>query len=106
MSLRLRNRWSYRGEGERGRERWNWQAFLGDDGTGDLARVTLVEYVLHPTFKNPRRTVTDPANGFEMKTNGWGTFMLRAFVTMNDGDRIKLEHYIVLERDPSTGVSE
>src|SRR5262249_48967022 len=82
MSLRLRNRWQYRGKGKRGEDRWKWQAFLDDDGTGDLGRVSSVEYVLHPTFKIPRRIITDPADGFLLKTGGWGSFVLRAFVDM------------------------
>jgi transcription initiation factor IIF auxiliary subunit len=62
--------------------------------------------VLHPTFRNPRRNIENPVNGFRMKTDGWGIFALRAFVNKRDGSKEKLEHTIVLKRTPSTGVSD
>ena len=100
MTLRIRNRWKYRGD-----DRWDWEAFLEDDGSGQLATVDSVEYILHPTFSNPVREVSSAHNQFKLKTNGWGTFELKAFVNFNDGSRKKLTHNIELYYDPDTGVS-
>ena len=99
--MRIRNRWKYAGD-----DRWDWEAFLDDGGTGQLDAVNSVEYILHPTFKNPLRKITTRNNQFTMKTNSWGTFLLRAFVNMKDGSKKKLTHEIELSYDPEEGVSE
>lgn len=98
--MKLRNRWNYRGE-----DRWDWEAFIDDEGKGDLSDVEYVEYVLHPTFLNPIRRIADPAGGFILRTNGWGTFELSAFVHRKNGTIKKLTHNLKLSRDPGEGVS-
>lgn len=100
MSLRIRNKWKYKDS-----NRWDWEAFIDDDGSGELEDVDYVEYVLHPTFPNPIRKVKDPNNKFELKTNGWGTFNLKAFAVKNDGSKVKMEHVIELSKDPEDGIS-
>lgn len=100
MALKLRNRWHHKGD-----DWWAWEAFLDDDGSGDLAKVKYVEYILHPTFTPPVQKVTDPMGGYALKTEGWGTFELKAFVHLKDGTKQKLKHDIVLEQQPSEGVS-
>ena len=98
MALRLRNKWNYKGK-----ELWRWEAFVDDDSSGELANVDFVEYVLHPTFRDPIRTIQDPSGGFVLKTEGWGTFELKAFAQMKDGSRIPLKHEIELKDEPPTG---
>lgn len=100
MTLRLRNRWKYAGD-----ERWDWGAFLDDGGSGELAGVAYVEYVLHPTFRPSVVKVTDPKDGFVFRTNGWGEFQLTAFVYGKDGSKRKLQHGLQLAYDPVQGVS-
>ena len=104
MALKLRNRWTYVGE-EDGGDRWRWEAFLDDGGTGELRDVDYVEYILHPTFRNPIREVDDPEGGFVLKTRGWGEFALKAVVHMKDGTRQQLSHRLELRREPVMGVS-
>lgn len=98
--MKLRNRWSYRGG-----DRWDWEAFLDDEGSGELADVDFVEYLLHPTFPKPLVRVTEPEDGFTLRTNGWGTFELSAFVHHKDGTIDKLTHNLKLSRDPPEGIS-
>lgn len=100
MSLRLRNRWNYQGE-----ERWDWEVFLDDEGTGELDQVDYVEYVLHPTFSKPLVRIDNPDGGFVLRTNGWGTFTLTAFAIKKDGSREKLTHELELSYDPPQGIS-
>ena len=100
MALRLRNRWHY-GEGDS----WKWEAFLDDGGSGELGQVDHVEYVLHPTFPNPIRKVNDPTGGFVLKTAGWGTFTVKAYVHGKDGKKKKLTHLLELSRDPPEGTT-
>lgn len=101
MTLRIRNRWRYKGN-----DWWQWEAFLDDEGSGELEQVDYVEYVLHPTFSNPVRRIADPEGGFILKTAGWGTFELKAFVHTKGGGKHKLTHQLKLSYDPPEGTSE
>ena len=101
MNIRLRNSWEYKGD-----DRWNWRVFLDDDGTGDIEKVAFVEYILHPTFPNPRRRITDRENNFSLKSNGWGVFLIRAFANTKEGEKIRLEHELHLSYDPEKGETE
>jgi len=101
MSLKIKNNWNYIGD-----DRWDWEAFIDDNDTGELDDIKFVEYVLHPTFINPIRKSYDRQNKFMIDTNGWGTFILKAFVFKNDGTKVKLEHLIKLEYDPKKGTTE
>jgi len=104
MRLRLRNRWKYIGDNDG--DWWKWAVFLDDEGTGDLAQIDSVEYVLHPTFREPVREVDDPHDGFMLETGGWGVFKVKAFVHLNDGETLKLTHKLVLKDTPERGVSD
>ena len=100
MSLKLKNTWRYQGA-----DRWDWAAFIDDEGSGELAEVEYVEYVLHPTFPKSIVRVTDPKDGFILKTNGWGKFTLTAFVQKKHGGRKKLTHELQLAYEPVAGKS-
>jgi transcription initiation factor IIF auxiliary subunit len=104
MTLKLRNRWHYKGIQE-GSDWWDWEAFLDDGGSGELFNVNYVEYILHPTFPHPIRKITNPQDGFVLKSTGWGTFMLIAFVHTKDGRKMKLTHQLVLNHEPIEGTS-
>lgn len=98
MDLELNNSWEYEDE-----DWWEWSAYL----TGkDLDKVEHVEYILHPTFKNPVRKVTDPSNGFRLDTAGWGTFKLKAIAHLTGGGQQLLTHEIRLESQPKRGRTE
>ena len=98
MALRLRNSWSYRGA-----DRWDWKIYVDDSGSGELKDVDYVEYVLHPTFAQPVRRITDPTDGFALKTNGWGTFEVTAFVHKKDKAVARLSHSLRLLFEPPQG---
>lgn len=100
MSLRLKNDWKYIGD-----DRWDWDVYLASDDPTELDNVEDVKYVLHPTFPNPIRVVTNRQEGFRLKTNGWGTFSITAFVRFKDGDKIKLVHELDLNYNPPSGSS-
>lgn len=101
MSLKIKNKWNYVGD-----DSWDWEAYIDDEGSGELNNIKYVEYVLHPTFPNPIRKSDNLENNFMIKTNGWGTFNLKAFAYKDDGSKIKLEHVIKLEYEPKIGTSE
>ncbi|MFT5891674.1 MAG: transcription initiation factor IIF auxiliary subunit [Dokdonia sp.] len=99
-NLRLRNKWEYKGN-----NRWNWGVFIDDDNSGKLKDITFVEYVLHPSFPNPRRIEKNQKENFIHWTNGWGVFLVKAFVHTKSGKRIKLEHHLELKHEPIKGES-
>ncbi|MEV0275115.1 pYEATS domain-containing protein [Streptomyces sp. NPDC050610] len=68
---------------------------LEGDTDSDLDRVADVVYHLHPTFRDPDRTVTDRSTGFALNTAAWGTFNLTADVHVKGSDEpIRLERYL------------
>lgn len=101
MTLKLKNTWNYNGN-----DWWHWEAFLDDGGSGELADVANVQYVLHETFPNPIQRIDTPENGFRLQTAGWGTFRLKAFVHFKDGSKQKLIHEIKLEYTPKKGTTK
>ncbi len=101
MSLKLKNDWKFVGD-----DRWDWDLYLDSDNPAELEEVESVKYILHPTFKNPVRTISDSSDGFRLKTNGWGTFKTKAFVYLKNGEKIKLEHELELHSDPESGTSK
>ena len=78
-----------------GNDRWRWSVWL--NGTREeLDAVDHVIYILHPTFTNPVRQVTDRATSFRLEMSGWGTFTIHANVVHRDGHETQLDHKLVL----------
>ncbi|MBK9257152.1 MAG: hypothetical protein IPM42_16875 [Saprospiraceae bacterium] len=101
MNIRLRNSWKYKGGNS-----WDWSVFLDDNGSGDIDKIAFVEYILHPTFPKPRRVKTNREDKFELKTSGWGVFLIRAFANTKNGEKIRLEHYLQLSHNPRDGMTK
>jgi hypothetical protein len=100
MTLRIAQDFEYAGN-----DYWRWRAWIEAE-QAELDLVKEVTWILHPTFKQSRVTVADRASKFELKTAGWGTFLLRAEVLLKNGDSSKLKHQLRLEYpDASTGES-
>jgi hypothetical protein len=75
---------------------WVWAVWLA--GPPEiLAEVEAVEYILHPTFPDPVRKVTDRVSNFRLEAQGWGEFQLKARVHIDDADDILLAHWIELD---------
>ena len=104
MTLKIRNRWHYKGDLHK--DWFDWEAFLDDSGSGELSNVDYVEYILHPTFPNPIRRISNPQGGFVLKTTGWGIFTLKAFVYTKNGKKIRLTHELELKYEPKEGITE
>ncbi len=91
MSYRIAQDFSYVG-----RDYWHWWAWIEAEPDA-LARVRRVDWILHPTFKVQRITSTDRAQAFRLETSGWGTFLLRADVVLENGELVHLRHNLRLE---------
>lgn len=78
-----------------GSDRWRWSVWL--NGTPEeLDSVDHVVYILHPTFQNPVRPVSDRSTNFRLDTTSWGTFTMHANIVHRDGHETKLKHDLVL----------
>jgi hypothetical protein len=74
---------------------WNWSVWVqGSDKA--LAELESVRYVLHPTFLDPVRIVTDRSTKFRIDSAGWGEFAIEAEVTRNDKRTFRLEKWLDL----------
>lgn len=49
-------------------------------------KISRVKYILHPTFPNPVRTVTNKDKNFELIFWAWGGFQMDIIVTDTDGE--------------------
>jgi hypothetical protein len=104
MGFAIRNSWKYLGKTD-GLDWWEWEAFVDDDGSGAIDEVEAVDYILHPTYPRPKRTVSDRRSGFSLMARGLGGFTLNAFLRMKDGSTQRLRHLIEVNFDPPQGES-
>ncbi|WP_420208570.1 pYEATS domain-containing protein [Candidatus Electronema sp. JC] len=72
-------------------DRWEWTAFI-DGPAPFLRRISSVTYHLHSTFNPSRRQGDSSRLGHPLTAVGWGVFLLRADVTLDDGTRRSYEH--------------
>lgn len=78
-----------------GKDRWEWSVWV-DGPPEELDALDRVIYVLHSTFNDPVRTVTDRSTKFRLRTSSWGTFTIHAKAIRKDGGETTLEHDLVL----------
>jgi hypothetical protein len=83
---------------------WLWSVWL-DGREEDLDKVQSVKYVLHPTFPDPVRVVTDRQSKFRLSALGWGEFSIAAEVSTDTGESLSLERWITFE-DPRKKAAE
>lgn len=74
---------------------WKWAVWI-DGSSAEIQSIKSVTYILHPTFRDPSRTVTDQASNFRLETEGWGVFTIYATLKLKDGTSRKLEHELEL----------
>jgi hypothetical protein len=61
-----------------------------------------VEYVLHPSFPNPIRKVTDRGTSFKLQGRGWGEFLIHVRAVTKQGNVFRFDHWLRLEdRSPA-----
>jgi patatin-like phospholipase/acyl hydrolase len=80
---------------------WRWWVFI-KGAPEELDNIEHVTYMLHPTFHNPVRKVTDRSSNFRLENVGWGGFRINAKVTRKDGTVIPLSHELMLHYPDGT----
>lgn len=70
-----------------------------DEDAEMLDGVEGVEYVLHPTFPNPVRYISDRETKFALQSEGWGTFVIQIRIFSKDGEEHQARHMLTLNND-------
>jgi len=89
----------------KGESWWSWAVWVEsvDGGAAALERIESVTYVLHPTFPDPVRSITDRASKFRLQSEGWGEFAIEARVHTTGGGVFRLERWLHLEHSEEKG---
>jgi transcription initiation factor IIF auxiliary subunit len=78
---------------EGGREHYNVRIYISAPAE-ELNSIEMVEYMLHPSFHNPRRTSKDRENGFAIEIWTWGMFETTVTIHFRDGKTEDTSHYL------------
>ena len=72
---------------------WKWSLWI-EGSDDDLDQIASVTYMLHPTFPQPIRTVSDRRSKFQLRCSGWGIFLIPVTVRLKNGATIELQHQL------------
>lgn len=89
------NTYSYRGGG-----RYDWRVFI-DENRGTMEKIHCVEYTLHPTFPDPVSSVCDPDDGFALRRNGWGEFVISLKIQWKDRRVTRQQYHLDFHSPPA-----
>ena len=94
MSVRFNN--YARSIGKRGdSEYFQWRIFV-DEPAEALSRIADVEYLLHPTFPQPRQVRSSATDRFSLESAGWGEFTVLITVKYKDGSEERTKYHLTL----------
>jgi hypothetical protein len=96
MSYRITQDFEYAGD-----DYWRWWAWI-EASEAELDKVREVAWLLHPSFKRSLVVAKQRSDKFRLKTAGWGTFLLKAEVVLDDGKKLPLKHNLRLEYPDSS----
>lgn len=74
---------------------WKWAVWV-EGSDQELDKIDYVEWILHPTFKDPIRKVRNRTENFRLQTGGWGVFPIVARLHKKDGTTGNLQHRLRL----------
>lgn len=97
MSIRFKN-YSMFTKKVQGDDWYEWCVFVDSD-KAEVRRIKHVEYTLHPTFRDPKRLVTDKEHRFALVSDGWGGFPIKIRVVFEDGSEEFTSHMLQLQMD-------
>jgi len=85
MSLRIDQDSQYAG-----RDRWQWSVWIEADEPSDLDEVKEVVWILHPSFRRSRIVRKTRSTKFKLEASGWGSFLVRAELRLNNDESLEL----------------
>ena len=77
---------------------YDWCVFL-DEPKNVLADIIAVEYILHPTFPDPVRRISDGVHCFALESQAWGEFEIEIRIFLSSKEIQQARYYIKLEED-------
>lgn len=83
---------------KRNYDKYAWCVFV-EANRQELSTVESVDYVLHPTFPNPIRRISDREHCFALQSEGWGVFTIQFKIKMTDDKIERAQYKLRLERD-------
>jgi hypothetical protein len=83
---------------------WKWAVWI-EASEQKLKQIEYVEYILHSSFAEPVRRITNRTSKFRLSSFGWGEFTIRAVVVTKNGEKTNLRHRLELSY-PSKQVTE
>ena len=72
---------------------YDWEIHF-DELSQRLAEIKSVTYVLHPTFPNPEKTVSNKQDQFMLRGRGWGSFQVKIIINLENGESITQYHWL------------
>jgi|SRR5579859_287549 len=77
---------------------YEWCIFVDSDPE-TIHRIRSIEYILHPTFPNPVRTVTNKETRFALFSSGWGVFRIGINIEWETGSWTTASHHLTFSQD-------
>ena len=71
----------------------------------ELNRIQRVEYLLHPSFRQPLRRSDDRAKGFPITIWTWGMFSIKITAYHTDGSAETLQYYLSYDLPADDGTN-
>lgn len=88
---------SKRYRNDMGEQRFYWKVFIETEPPSLINQMQAVEYHLHPTFRVKDVLITNKNTGFMLEAQGWGEFVIKMDVILNDNRSITISHYLSLD---------
>ena len=83
-------------------EQWfYWKIFIETEPLSLINQIQAVEYHLHPTFQLKDILITNKNTGFRLDAQGWGEFVIKMDVILNDNRSTTISHYLSLDDSAS-----
>ena len=76
---------------------YRWRVFI-EAPPSILNTIEYIDYILHPTFIDPNRRITDRSTKFALESEGWGSFMIIGTVHYKKGNDEDFEYYLDLHK--------
>jgi transcription initiation factor IIF auxiliary subunit len=77
-------------------QQFQWSVSIETEPAQFRKEIKKVVYHLHPTFPNKDLVKTNESEGFMLKAQGWGEFVITVELVLYDNRRLIVEHYLSL----------
>ncbi len=76
---------------------YQWKVFMDEDDE-TLDSVASVDYLLHPTFPDPLKTIDNPTAKFCLSGSGWGMFAIQISIALKSGETAHQKYVLNLDK--------